>query len=158
MKNFPHSQGTVSGLLKGYVGLCAAVLTELYSGILNESPTNLLMLLTLGLPLICLLMMCFVRPCTPATEDDKSQHSHSLFMQLACVILALYLLGITIFDEVLPKSSTAKYATFGVTVLLLLSPLAIPVKMTIYRCILKDRLDQLVSLGILKPLLPPDLA
>ncbi|KAJ4801962.1 Major facilitator superfamily protein [Rhynchospora pubera] len=82
MKNFPHSRGTVSGLLKGYVGLCAAVLTQLFSGILNKSPTDLLCLLSLGLPLICLLMVYFVRPCTPATEDDESQHGHFLFTQI----------------------------------------------------------------------------
>ncbi|KAJ4813772.1 Major facilitator superfamily protein [Rhynchospora pubera] len=157
MKNFPHSRGTVSGILKGYVGLCAAVLTQLYSGILDESPTNLLILLALCLPLVCLLMMYFVRPCTPATEDDELQHGHFLFTQIACVILALYLLGTTILDEFLPKSSTSKYAMFGVTVLLLLSPLVIPVKMTIFKNVYNIRPNGLVSLGKLSPLLPPDL-
>ncbi|KAJ1700305.1 hypothetical protein LUZ63_000084 [Rhynchospora breviuscula] len=157
MKNFPHSRGTVSGLLKGYVGLCAAVLTQLYSGILDKSPTNLLILLALCLPLVCLLMMYFVRPCTPATEDDELQHGHFLFTQIACVILALYLLGTTISDEFLPKSSSSKYAMFGITVLLLLSPLVIPIKMTIFKNDYKIRPDGLVSLGKLSPLLPPDL-
>ncbi|KAJ4745727.1 Major facilitator superfamily protein [Rhynchospora pubera] len=157
MKNFPHSRGTVSGLLKGYVGLCAAVLTQLFSGILNKSPTDLLCLLSLGLPLICLLMVYFVRPCTPATEDDESQHGHFLFTQIACVILAIYLLGTTVFDEVLPKSRTAQYAMLGVTALLLMSPLAIPIKMTLFRSPYKVQPDRLASQGNLEPLLPPAL-
>ncbi|KAF3338899.1 Protein NUCLEAR FUSION DEFECTIVE 4 [Carex littledalei] len=156
MKNFPHSRGTVSGLLKGYVGLCGAVLTQLYSGILNKSPANLLIVLTLGLPLMCLLMMYFVSPCTPATEDDESQHGHFLFTQIACIILALYILGTTFFDELIPKSRMANYLMFGVTVLVLLSPLAIPIKMTIYRSVPKIQRDQLVSPQESKePLLPP---
>ncbi|KAJ1700302.1 hypothetical protein LUZ63_000081 [Rhynchospora breviuscula] len=111
-----------------------------------------------GLPLICLLMMYFVRPCTPATEDDESQHGHFLFTQIACVILAIYLLGTTVFDEVLPKSSTAQYAMLGVTALLLLSPLAIPIKMTVFRSAYKIQPDRLASLGNLERLLPPALA
>ncbi|KAJ3704678.1 hypothetical protein LUZ61_008383 [Rhynchospora tenuis] len=157
MKNFPHSRGTVSGLLKGYVGLCAAVLAQLYSGILDKSPANLLILLALCLPLVCLLMMYFVRPCTPATEDDELQHGHFLFTQIACVILALYLLGTTTLDDFLPKNSTSKYAIFGITVFLLLSPLVIPIKMTIFKNVYKIQPEGLVSLGKLSPLLPPDL-
>ncbi|KAJ3704677.1 hypothetical protein LUZ61_008382 [Rhynchospora tenuis] len=97
-------------------------------------------------------------PHSRATEDDESQHGHFFFTQIACVILAIYLLGTTVFDEVLPKSSTAQYAMLGVTVLLLLSPLAIPIKMTVFRSAHKIQPDRLASLGNLEPLLPPALA
>ncbi|KAJ3677262.1 hypothetical protein LUZ60_002986 [Juncus effusus] len=160
MKNFPLSRGTVSGILKGYVGLSAAVFTQLYGGVLNKSPTNLLLLLTLGLPLICLLTMYFVRPCTPATEDDESnQRSHFLFTQIMSVLLAFYLLGTTIFDDIIPKDDVVKYILLGVTVVLLLSPLAIPIKMTLFRSPKKESdIDQLVSLEKLEALLPPNLS
>nr|CAB3467236.1 unnamed protein product [Digitaria exilis] len=54
MRNFPVSRGSVAGILKGYSGLSAAVFTEIYTGVLRDSPTNLLLFLTLGVPAVLL--------------------------------------------------------------------------------------------------------
>lgn len=132
MRNFPFSRGTVAGILKGYIGLSAAVYTLIYTGVLNHSPSKLLLLLTLGLPVVCLVMMYFVRPCTPASEDDSSEHGHFLFTQIVCVFLGLYLITSTLVDNVLSPSSLVTYIFFGIMILFLLSPLAIPLKMTFY--------------------------
>nr|CAD1825720.1 unnamed protein product [Ananas comosus var. bracteatus] len=133
MRNFPLSRGAVAGILKGYVGLSAAVYTVLYTGVLHNSSTKLLLFLTLGIPAICLAMMYFVRPCTPALEDDSTEHGHFLFTQISSVVLGVYLLTTTILDDVLSLSHAVTYALFGVMILLLLAPLAIPIKMTLYR-------------------------
>ncbi|KAK8937071.1 hypothetical protein KSP39_PZI012742 [Platanthera zijinensis] len=133
MRNFPFSRGTVAGILKGYIGLSAAVYTLVYIGVLNHSPSKLLLLLTLGLPVVCFTMMYFIRPCTPASEDDSSEHGHFLFTQIASVFLGLYLLTSTLLGSVLALSNTVTYILFGIMILLLLSPLAIPLKMTLCR-------------------------
>ncbi|XP_058111431.1 protein NUCLEAR FUSION DEFECTIVE 4 [Magnolia sinica] len=132
MKNFPLSRGTVAGILKGYVGLSAAVFTEIYAGVLHNSSTKLLLFLALGIPALCLALMYLVRPCTPATEDDSTQHGHFLFTQVASVFLGIYLLTTTILDDVLSLNDAISYAFVGIMVLLLLAPLAIPIKMTLY--------------------------
>lgn len=132
MRNFPLSRGTVAGILKGYVGLSAAVYTQIYTGVLHDSSTKLLLFLTLGLPVICLAMMYFVRPCTPSLEDDSSEHCHFLFTQVSSIFLGLYLLVTTILDDVLSLSNAVSYTFFGIMILLLLAPLAIPLKMTLY--------------------------
>ncbi|XP_020595634.1 protein NUCLEAR FUSION DEFECTIVE 4 [Phalaenopsis equestris] len=132
MRNFPFSRGTVAGILKGYIGLSAAVYTLLYTGVLNHSPSKLLLLLTLGLPLVCLAMMYFVRPCSPASEDDSSEYCHFLFTQIVSVVLGLYLLTSTLLDNVLSPNSLVTYVFFCIMILLLLSPLSIPLKMTLY--------------------------
>lgn len=132
MRNFPVSRGTVAGILKGYSGLSAAVYTEVYSVLLGSSSLKLLMFLTLGVPTLCLVMMSFVRPCTPASGDDPSEKSHFLFIQVSSVVLGVYVLTTTILDDVMSLSAPVSYSFLLVMVLLLMAPLSIPVKMTFY--------------------------
>ncbi|GMH15907.1 hypothetical protein Nepgr_017748 [Nepenthes gracilis] len=132
MRNFPLSRGTVAGLLKGYVGLSAAVYTEIFSMVLNNSASELLLFLTIGLPIICLAMMYFIRPCTPATVENSYEHGHFLFTQGASVVLGIYLLTTTILDDVLTLSKAISYTFVAIMVVFMMSPLAIPIKMTIF--------------------------
>ncbi|CAA6672628.1 unnamed protein product [Spirodela intermedia] len=101
MRNFPLSRGTVAGILKGYIGLSAAVYTVIYSGVLHSSATKLLLLFSLGIPVICISLMYLVRPCVPAMGEDASEHGHFLFVQIASVLLGLYLLTITVLEDLL---------------------------------------------------------
>ncbi|XP_058226679.1 protein NUCLEAR FUSION DEFECTIVE 4 [Rhododendron vialii] len=132
MKNFPLSRGTVAGILKGYIGLSAAVYTEVYTMVLGESASKLLLFLTLGIPFICLAMMYFIRPCTPASGEDSSEHVHFLFTQAASVALAIYLLTTTILKDILSISDTISYVLIAIMIILLMSPIAIPIKMTLF--------------------------
>lgn len=132
MRNFPLSQGTVAGLLKGYIGLSAAVYTEVYSMVLNGSASKLLLLLTLGIPITCLAMMYFIRPCTPASGEDSSEHAHFLFTQGTSLSLGIYLLTTIILKNVLSLSNTISYIFVTIMVILLMAPLAIPLKMTLF--------------------------
>ncbi|KAH6779296.1 Major facilitator superfamily protein [Perilla frutescens var. hirtella] len=132
MRNFPLSRGTVAGILKGYGGLSAAVYTEVYSVLLGSSSSKLLLFLTLGVPAICLVLMSLVRPCTPASGDDPSEKGHFLFIQVSSVVLGIYVLTTTILDDVLSLSAPVSYSFLLVMVLLLMAPLVIPVKMTLY--------------------------
>ncbi|CAL9095598.1 unnamed protein product [Musa textilis] len=133
MRNFPLSRGTVSGILKGYVGLSASVFTGLYTGMLRSSSTNLLLFLAIGLPAMCLAMMYFVRPCTPSLAEDSSERCHFLFTQVSSILLGLYLLAFTIVSNHVQLSDGITCVLFGVMVLFLLAPLAIPIKMTFFR-------------------------
>lgn len=132
MRNFPLSRGTVAGILKGYIGISAAVYTVVYSLVLKESSLNLLIFLALGLPVLCLALMYFVRPCTPASGEESSEHGHFLFTQVFSVVLAIYLLIITVVNQMISLSHAVAYILIAIVVLLLLSPLAIPLKMTLF--------------------------
>lgn len=132
MRNFPLSRGTVSGILKGYAGIAAAVYTVIYKLVLKDSDSELLLILTLGIPILCLAMMYFIRPCSPASGEDSSEHVHFIFSQVASVLLALYLLITTIISGVVSLSDTVTYILVLIMVIILMSPLAIPVKMTLF--------------------------
>ncbi|XP_019417308.1 PREDICTED: protein NUCLEAR FUSION DEFECTIVE 4-like [Lupinus angustifolius] len=132
MRNFPVSRGTVAGILKGYGGLSAAVFTEIYSIVLHNSSSKFLLLLAIGIPVICFSMMFLVRPCTPASGDDSTEKWHFLFIQGSSVILGLYLLATTIFGNIVTFSGIVSYILVAVMILLLMAPLAVPIKMTLF--------------------------
>lgn len=132
MRNFPLSRGTVAGILKGYGGLSAAVYTEIFGASLHNSSSKLLLFLTLGVPTLCFALMYYVRPCTPASGDDASEPSHFLFIQSASILLGVYLLTATILNNVRPLKAPVSYIFVVIMVLLLMAPLAIPIKMTLY--------------------------
>ncbi|KAL7259619.1 hypothetical protein ACSBR1_005498 [Camellia fascicularis] len=132
MRNFPVSRGTVAGILKGYAGLSAAVYTEIFGILLHNSSAKLLLFLTLGIPTLCIVMMYAVKPGTPASGEDSAERGHFLFIQVASVLLGLYLLTTTVLSHFIPLSDTVSYTFLVIMVLLLMAPLAIPVKMTLY--------------------------
>lgn len=132
MRNFPLSRGAVAGILKGYSGLSAAVYTELYTGVLRDSPTNLLLFLTLGVPAVCLLTMYFVRPCEPSLVESNAEQVHFVFAQMASILLGVYLVGATVLDHVVTLNDALNYTLLAIMVVLLFSPLAIPLKMTLF--------------------------
>ncbi|GMP34593.1 hypothetical protein CsSME_00007399 [Camellia sinensis var. sinensis] len=132
MRNFPLSRGTVAGILKGYVGLSAAVYAEVYSIVLNNSASELLLFLTIGLPIICLAMMYFIRSCTPASGEDSSVHVHFRFTQASSICLAVYVLTTVILKATLSLSNAISYTFIAIMIILLMSPIAIPIKMTLF--------------------------
>lgn len=122
----------MAGILKGYIGLSAAVYTVLYSTVLQNSALNLLLFLALGIPVLCLALMYFIRPCTPASGEDSSEHVHFLFTIAVSVLLAIYLLTVTLVEQLVSLSNAISYILVAIMVILLLAPLAIPVKMTLF--------------------------
>lgn len=132
MRNFPVSRGKVAGILKGYGGLSAAVFTEIYSLLLHNSSSTFLLFLAIGIPVVCFCMMFLVRPCTPALDEDSTSNSHFIFIQCSSVVLGVYLLATTIFGNLIPFSVTVSYILVAVMIFLLMAPIAVPIKMTLY--------------------------
>ncbi|KAL2332494.1 hypothetical protein Fmac_020075 [Flemingia macrophylla] len=132
MRNFPLSRGTISGILKGYAGISAAVYTLIFSMLLKSSACELLLFLAIGIPIVCLVLMCFVQPCTPPSGEDSSVHVHFIFVQVASVLLASYLVITTIVSDMVSIDDAVTYILVSIMVILLMTPLAIPVKMTLF--------------------------
>lgn len=132
MRNFPVSRGTVAGILKGYAGLSAAVFTEIYSILLQGSSSKLLLFLSLGVPILCFLVMYLVRACTPASGEDPLEKKYFIFIQAASIVLGLFVLTTTVLNHVLHFGPLISYTFLAVMVILLMAPLLIPLKMTIF--------------------------
>ncbi|KAM7257611.1 hypothetical protein ACFE04_013352 [Oxalis oulophora] len=130
MRNFPLSRGTIAGILKGYVGISAAVYTVVYSLLLKENASKLLLFLAFGIPFICLSMMYFIRPCVPASGEDSSTHVHFIFTQAGSILLAIYLVIITFLYDTITLSDAICYILVRVMILFMTYPLGIPIKMT----------------------------
>ena len=133
MRNFPLSRGAVAGILKGYSGLSAAVYTAIYTGTLHGSAASLLLFLTLGVAVVCLLAMYFVRPCEPSLVENSSERVHFLFVQISSALLGVYLVAATTLDRFVALTPTLNYSLIAIMVLLILAPFAIPLKMTFFR-------------------------
>ncbi|XP_027343460.1 protein NUCLEAR FUSION DEFECTIVE 4 [Abrus precatorius] len=132
MRNFPLSRGTISGILKGYVGISAEVYTLIYSMLLKESASKLILFLSFGVSVVCLLMMYFIRPCTPPSGEDSSVHVHFVFTQVASILLASYLVIIAIVDDLVSINDAVSHILVAIMIILLMTPLAIPAKMTLF--------------------------
>lgn len=132
MRNFPVSRGTVAGILKGYAGLSAAVYTEIYSVILHSSSPNLLLFLALGVPILCFIVMYFVRPCTPSSRESSAENSHFAFIQVVSILLGIYLLSTTILGYVFSLNRPMSYIILTFMIVFLMAPLMIPLKMTLF--------------------------
>jgi hypothetical protein len=52
MRNFPLSRGTISGILKGYIGISASVYALIYSILLKASASKLLLFLAIGVSIV----------------------------------------------------------------------------------------------------------
>ncbi|KAI4329373.1 hypothetical protein L6164_021643 [Bauhinia variegata] len=151
MRNFPLSRGTVSGILKGYVGISAAVYTLIYSMVLKGSASGLLLFLTVGVPVLTIALMYFVQPCTPPSGEDSSVHVHFIFTQATSVLLAVFLVVTTVVNDLFSISDAVSYTLLAIMILLMMTPLAIPIKMTLFPASSKKNGPQDSSSDMLVP-------
>ncbi|CAK9863508.1 unnamed protein product [Sphagnum jensenii] len=129
LRNFPHSRGTVAGILKGFMGLSAAIFTQIFISLLCYNSEWLLLLLAIGPGIVCLIAMLFIRPVSPASLiKDKDEHGKFLFIHLVCIALALYLLSITFVENLLNVNPIASKIFTAIMAIFLTAPLAVPMK------------------------------
>ncbi|KAJ0256697.1 Major facilitator superfamily protein [Hirschfeldia incana] len=145
MRNFPMSRGPVAGLLKALIGISGAAYTVVFSMLLHHSASNLLLFLTVGIPILCLATMYFIRPCVPATGEDPSEPIYFTFLLGTSILLAAYLVVTTVVSEVYSLPSVVRYVLVAVMVLFLFSPLAVPIKMTLFRSDVKSSSDNIAN-------------
>ncbi|MCO5611247.1 hypothetical protein L7F22_065499 [Adiantum nelumboides] len=130
MRNFSHSRGLVAGFLKGFVGLSSAIYTLIFTSFLNNEPLKLLMLLAIGPAVVSLISMNFVRPIkSEDMREEEEEQSNYIFVDILCIVLAVYLLVATILEDwVTFPSNFVPGVIAGVMLLFLVVPAFVPLR------------------------------
>ncbi|KAF5443800.1 hypothetical protein F2P56_036327 [Juglans regia] len=126
IRNFRTNRGPVSGILKGYVGLSTAIFTDLCTALFSDDAASFLFMLAV-IPLgVCVIAAFFLHESPPAatsTEEQEESRYFWVFNALA-VVVAVYLLA---YDFIPSPSTVFSLAFAAIMLVLLASPLAIPV-------------------------------
>ncbi|KAI4349096.1 hypothetical protein L6164_009734 [Bauhinia variegata] len=124
VKNFPGSRGSILGLLKGYVGLSGAIMTQLYHAFYGDHNSKALILLIAWLPAaVSFLFLPTIRTLNTIRQPKELK----VFYHLLCISLGLagFLMVLIIVQNKL-SFSRIEYIVDGTLVLLLLFlPLAV---------------------------------
>lgn len=98
LKNFPNRRGTVSGILKGSLGLGAAFLIQIYETLYGGNSTSFLLLISWLLPIVALAFMFTLRPIDSAVNDPHEEKYLIMFIVLIAA-LAVELLAATLLEN-----------------------------------------------------------
>ncbi|XP_022152846.1 uncharacterized protein LOC111020470 [Momordica charantia] len=127
VRNFPDRRGIILGLLKGFVGIGGAILTQLYLAVYgHEDPSNLILLLSWFPSFISLLLLLAIRPIKIRKHPDELKVLYHLLY--VSILLALFILFLTLMQKQVVFSHTG-YASGAFAILALLAlPLLITVR------------------------------
>ncbi|KAJ8751437.1 hypothetical protein K2173_016647 [Erythroxylum novogranatense] len=126
LKNFPECRGVLLGVLKGFLGLSAAITTQIYLAIYGNNSSSIIFLIACFPSALYLIFASAIR------EDKGERQTNELlvFYQFLCVlvVLALFLLGMIIVQKQV-NFSIIEYRVSAIMIcVILFSPVLIVVR------------------------------
>jgi len=122
VKNFPRGRGLVIGLLKGFVGLSGAIITQIYRAVSKNEEPSFLIILAATLPTsVVLLLMPIIRPLEAPKEKNETKNFYT-FLVMALVLAGLLMVFILL-ENLLDLPQTVIQLFAAVTILLIFLPL-----------------------------------
>ncbi|KAJ6424115.1 hypothetical protein OIU84_024985 [Salix udensis] len=128
VQNFPKSRGPVVGILKGFAGLSGAILTQIYATIHSPDHASLIFMVAVGPAMIVIALMFTVRPVGGHRQVRPSDVTSFTFVYSVCLLLAAYLMGVMLLEDLVDLSHTVVIIFTVVLFVLLLIPIVIPVR------------------------------
>lgn len=152
IRNFRKNRGPVSGILKGYVGLSTAIFTDLCTALFADDPSSFLLMLAIIPFVVCLTAILFLREIPPSASagEEKEEVKYFGIFNIVAVVIAVYLL---VFDISGNHGPTLSRAFSIILLILLASPLSVPVYLMVQNLIRSDSKTSDVEHLITAPLL-----
>ncbi|TVU14053.1 hypothetical protein EJB05_37499, partial [Eragrostis curvula] len=127
IQNFPKNRGPIVGILKGFTGLTSAILTQLYAVLHTPDNAALVFMAAVGPSLMAIGVMFLIRPVGGHRQVRPSDKSSFMFIYAICLLLASYLVGVMLIQDFLQLSNNVSVLVTVILVILIISPIAIPV-------------------------------
>ncbi|XP_037491331.1 protein NUCLEAR FUSION DEFECTIVE 4 isoform X2 [Jatropha curcas] len=128
--NFPKSRGPVVGILKGFAGLSGAILTQIYTMIHSPNHASLIFMVAVGPAMVVIALMFIVRPVGGHRQVRTSDETSFTFVYSICLLLAAYLMGVMLLEDLVDVSNTVVKIFTVVLFVLLLLPIVIPISLS----------------------------
>lgn len=130
VQNFPKSRGPVVGILKGFAGLGGAILTQIYALVKSPDSASLIFMVAVGPSMVVISLMFIVRPVGGHRQLRTSDASSFSFIYCICLILAAYLMGVMLVEDLVDLSQTIVQIFTAILFVLLVVPIGIPLWLT----------------------------
>ncbi|XP_022992826.1 protein NUCLEAR FUSION DEFECTIVE 4-like [Cucurbita maxima] len=131
VQNFPKSRGPVVGILKGFAGLSGAILTQIYAIMHSPDSADLIFMIAVGPALVAIGLMFFIKPVAGHRQVRRSDTMSFTTVYGVCLLLAAYLMGVMLVEDLVTLSSTVIAIFTAVMFVILLIPFLIPVASTL---------------------------
>ncbi|KAL6182637.1 hypothetical protein ACLB2K_044052 [Fragaria x ananassa] len=132
VQNFPKSRGPVVGILKGYAGLSGAIITQIYAMFNAPNEASLLFMIAVGPSMVVIALMFIVRPVGGHRQVRPGDKAGFTFTYSVCLVLAAYLLGVLILEDLFDLSQTLITLLAAILVVILVLPIIIPIILSFF--------------------------
>ncbi|XWS59615.1 hypothetical protein CRYUN_Cryun08bG0137400 [Craigia yunnanensis] len=126
VKNFPESRGSVLGLLKSYVGLSGAILTQLYYAFYGDNSTALILLIAWLPAAVSFVFLRTIRIIKIVRQTNELRVFYNMFF--ISLGLAGFLMVIIIIQNRLSFNRIEYVGSASVVTILLFFPLAVVIR------------------------------
>ncbi|KAL3846008.1 hypothetical protein ACJIZ3_003411 [Penstemon smallii] len=126
VQNFPDYNGTVVGIMKGFLGLSGAVLIQIYQTLFAGKPSTFLLMLAVLPTSLSLVLMLLVR--VQHTQHSKDDKTHLNGFSLIAMIVATYLMFLIVMENIFTLSQLQRAFALAILLVLLSSPIHIVIK------------------------------
>lgn len=133
VQNFPKSRGPVVGILKGFAGLSGAILTQIYAVVNSPDHASLIFMVAVGPAIVVTSLMFFIRQVGANNKQiNASECSSSFsFIYTICLILAAYLMGVMLLQDLVHVSQTMIKVFTVILFILIIIPIVVPVYLSL---------------------------
>ncbi|KAF7833989.1 protein NUCLEAR FUSION DEFECTIVE 4 [Senna tora] len=133
VKNFPENRGPVVGILKGFMGLSGAIMTQILALLNTPDQASLIFIIAVGPAMVSLSLMFIIRPLHSAKQySTPSDSSSFFFIYTICLLLASYLMGVLMLENVVQLDQNTLRLFAIILIILILLPVLVPITLVFF--------------------------